>query len=113
MHELSIAENLVEIVREEMAKAGLTKLNAVHLKIGEFTHLVPDALSFCFEIATQGGPLEGATLEIEVVPTTGFCQRCQEEFHVEGVLFICPRCRGGDVEVRTGREMTIEAIDAD
>jgi len=113
MHELSIAENLVEIVREEMAKAGLKKLNSVYVKVGEFTHLVPDALRFCFEIATQDSPFEGATLQIEVVPTTGFCNGCKEEFHVEGPLFVCPRCLGVDVEVRAGREMTLEAIDAD
>jgi hydrogenase nickel incorporation protein HypA/HybF len=113
MHELSIAENLVSIVSEEMSKAGLTKLNTVHLKVGEFTHLTPDALSFCFEIVVQGGPLEGARLEIEVVPTTGFCNKCREEFRVEGALFVCPKCLGGDVDVKAGREMTIEALDAD
>jgi hydrogenase nickel incorporation protein HypA/HybF len=113
VHELSIAENLVQIVREEMAKAGLTKLNSVHVKVGEFTHLVPDALSFCFEIVIKDSPLEGARLDIEVVPTTGRCRACGQEFHVEGVLFVCPKCRAADVEVRAGREMSLEAIDAD
>jgi len=113
MHELSIAESLVQIVREEMDKAGLKKLNAVHLKVGEFTHLVPDALSFCFEIAVQDTPFEGAKLDIELVPTVAYCNKCRQEFHVEGPLFVCPKCLGGDVDVRTGREMSIESIDAD
>ena len=113
MHELSIAENLVEIVREEMEKAGLKKLNSVQVKVGEFTHLAPHALEFCFEIAVQETPFEGARLEIEMVPTMGFCNKCREEFHVDGPLFICPKCAGGDVEVRAGREMTIESIDAE
>jgi hydrogenase nickel incorporation protein HypA/HybF len=113
MHELSICENLVEIVREEMDKAGLKKLNSVRVKVGEFTNLVPDALQFCFEIATQETPFEGAVLEVELVPTIAFCNACQEEFHVEGVLFICPKCHGGDVDLRSGRDMSIESIDAD
>ena len=113
MHELSIAESLVKIVQEEMAKAGLKKLNSVQVKVGEFTHLVPDALQFCFEIVVRDTPLEGAALEIEVVPTTGFCNKCRKEFHVEGPLFVCPTCMGGDVEVEAGREMSIESIDAD
>ncbi len=113
MHELSIAGSLVEIVRNEMDKAGLDKLNTVYLKIGEFTQIVPDSLRFCFEISVQGTPLEGAVLEIESVPTLAYCRGCRREFRVEGPRFICPQCAGGDVEVGTGREMTIEAIDAD
>lgn len=113
MHELSIAENLVAIVREEMNKTGLTRLNSVQIKVGEFTHLVPDALQFCFEIAVQGTPFEGARLEIEVVPTVGFCNKCRRQFRVEGALFVCPECLGGDVDVQTGREMTIESFDAE
>ncbi|MFH0809748.1 MAG: hydrogenase maturation nickel metallochaperone HypA [Pseudomonadota bacterium] len=115
MHELAVAENIVHIVREEMRKAGLAKLNVVYLKVGEFTHLMPDALRFCFEVSVQKNtPLQGATLHIEVVPTLVFCHACESEFHLEGCpVFICPRCAGTDVEVRAGREMSIEAIDAD
>jgi len=114
MHEFSIAQSLVDIIREEMSKAGLKKLSSVHLKVGEFTHLVPDSLSFCFEIiCKEYDALSGSRMEIELVPTLAHCNSCGRDFHVEGALFICPGCRGGDIEVLSGREMSIESIEGD
>jgi hydrogenase nickel incorporation protein HypA/HybF len=114
MHEFSIAQSLVDIIREEMAKAGLKSLTCVHLKVGEFTHLVPDSLSFCFEIIVKDYEgLESSRLVIDAVPTIGRCNSCGHEFHVEGALFVCPKCRGGDVEVLSGREMSIESIEGE
>jgi len=114
MHEFSITQSLVDIIREEMAKAGIKKLTSVHLKVGEFTHLVPDSLSFCYEIIVKEHKgLADSSLLIDLVPTVGRCNKCGNEFRVEGALFICPKCQSPDVEILSGREMSIESIEGE
>ena len=64
MHELAIAESVVATVLE---RTGGRQVSVVRLRVGRLSGVVPDALTFCFELATAGTPLEGATLEIEEV----------------------------------------------
>ena len=62
MHELQIAESIVEMLNE--CRQGRT-VSRVRLLIGRRWTVVPDTLQFCFELATAGTPIEGAELEIE------------------------------------------------
>jgi hydrogenase nickel incorporation protein HypA/HybF len=36
--------------------------------VGELSGVVPDSLQFCFELATEGTSLQGASLEISQTP---------------------------------------------
>ena len=69
MHELSIAQEVVETVMGHLPTGVVGAVRSVHLKVGVLNRLTPDSLCFCFEIATRGTAVEGATLEIE--ETTG------------------------------------------
>ena len=60
MHEMSIAQSLIDIVRDEMGKHGVTVLKSVRIQVGQLSAIVPDSLSFCFNIMTSGTDLEGS-----------------------------------------------------
>ncbi len=64
MHELSLAEGLVDLVAERTAGRQVV---AVNLRVGDRSGVVADALPFCFDVVTAGTPLEGAVLRIEEV----------------------------------------------
>ncbi len=119
MHELSLAQNLLEIVRQEMHKHGVKRLLKVKLKAGRLTALVPEVMETAFEALTAGTPLQGAALEIETVPLTLACGPCGHEFSAEGdetlfFTFPCPVCgRDSGHRVLSGREFSIEYIDAE
>ena len=83
MHEMSIAQSLIDILREEMTRQRADVLKSVRLRIGEMSAIVPDSLSFCFEIAAKGSNMEGARLDMEIIPLRGICRDCGEEFHVQ------------------------------
>ena len=53
MHELGIAQNIVEIVQKEIASQDVKRVITVNLDIGVMTAVVPSALEFGFEVATQ------------------------------------------------------------
>jgi len=88
---MSIAQSLIQILQEEMAKHGAATLRSVRLSIGEMSAIVPESLSFCFEIITQGTPLEGAKLLMDRIPLKGYCPDCDQPFEIKDfVLFARP-----------------------
>ncbi|HDM10786.1 MAG TPA: hydrogenase maturation nickel metallochaperone HypA [Desulfobacteraceae bacterium] len=107
MHEMSIAQSLLEIIKEEMAKNDAKVLRSVRLHIGQLTAIVPDSLSFCFEIMTNGTELEGAKLIMEVIPLMGYCNGCGKEFEIENYAFACPYCQSTDIKTISGDELSI------
>ncbi|HBZ57355.1 MAG TPA: hydrogenase maturation nickel metallochaperone HypA, partial [Syntrophobacteraceae bacterium] len=61
MHELAIAQNVLDVVLEEGHRHGLAQVTSIRLEVGALAAVVPDALRFCFEMVSQqtiaaGGP---------------------------------------------------------
>ncbi|MBW1999158.1 MAG: hydrogenase maturation nickel metallochaperone HypA [Deltaproteobacteria bacterium] len=113
MHEMSIAQSLVDIVRDEMHRNQARVLRSVHLHIGEMSAIVPQALSFCFHVITEGTEMEGARLDMEIVPLRGYCGRCKREFRIENYEFRCPYCKNGDIETLAGQDLSIVEIEVE
>jgi len=107
VHELAITESIVAAVRE---KLGGTPVRLVRVEVGRLSGVVPDALRFCFELATAGTPLEGAELDIIGQPGRGRCRDCAAEFDTDDWLALCD-CGSADVEVLGGRELRIREVE--
>ncbi len=107
MHELSIAESVVEAVLE---RTGDTQVTCVRLTVGKLSGVVPDALMFCFELATTGTALEGATLEIVEVSGQAHCRSCDTKFQKDDLILLC-ECGSADVEVVSGRELSVNSVE--
>jgi hydrogenase nickel incorporation protein HypA/HybF len=113
MHEMGIAQSILDIVRQEMDRHGAGKVNLIRLMVGEFTAVVPHSLNFCFEVLTKDTPFEGVKLEMITVPLTGQCRECGEEFSVKNYQFICPKCGSKDIETIQGNELFIKEIEVE
>jgi len=113
MHEMAIAQSIMDIVEQEMARNGVTKVSTIRLVVGEFTAVVPQSLNFCFEIITKDTPLEGVKLDMEPMPLTGRCTACGEEFAIRDYRFICPKCESKDIETISGKELFVKEIEAE
>lgn len=108
MHELAIADAVVRIACEQ---AGGRRVAAVELKVGHLRQVVPDALSFAFELVAAGTEAEGAELVIEEVPLAGRCRDCGTEDALAGLPLSCPACGALDVELTAGEELRVEALE--
>ena len=107
MHELAITESIVAAVVERMPD---TPVRRVHLSIGRLSGVVPDAVRFCFDAATEGTPAEGAELEIIEVPGLVRCEDCGREMTRDRPLGHCA-CGGSSFESLAGDELQIKAMD--
>ncbi len=113
MHEMSLAEGIVQLVEETAAKQGFSTVRAVIVEIGRLSSVEPDALSFCFEAATRGSLAEGAKLEIIDVPGQGLCLACGKEVPVAALYEPCAACGDYQVQVTGGTEMRVKELEVD
>ncbi|MEU8591211.1 hydrogenase maturation nickel metallochaperone HypA [Streptomyces sp. NPDC048664] len=112
MHEMSIAMAVIGQVEDAAERAGdVTAVRSVRVQVGELAGVVPDALSFSFEVGCAGTVLEGAELITDFVPGRARCAPCAHEWAV-GMppLLSCPLCDGGNTELLSGRELRIVAV---
>jgi hydrogenase nickel incorporation protein HypA/HybF len=113
MHELAVAESLLKIVMEEGEKNGLTTVTQVRLRIGELSTIVPEALTFSFDVIAQGTLAEGAKLIAEMAPIMAHCNACELDFEVKDMYFICPHCQEMTLSLVSGKELEIVDIEGE
>ncbi len=107
MHELSLTQSVVEAVLERTAGRQVV---SVRVRVGKLAGVVPDAMRFCFDLATDGTPLAGATLVIDDVAGEADCRTCGTRFTLPDPILLCP-CGSADVNVVAGRELQIAAVE--
>jgi hydrogenase nickel incorporation protein HypA/HybF len=108
LHELSIAESVVQIASRH---ANGRRVTRVWLKVGHLRQVVPSALAFGFELVAEGTQVEGAELEMENVPATGVCRDCGTESRLQTFPLQCGACGGLDLELLTGEELYVESLE--
>lgn len=112
MHELSIAQSLVEMVQQRLPPS-VSRVTAVDLRLGAMAGVVRGALEFCYGIATDGTALQGSALRIEELPVVIHCPVCAADQALEGIAFRCPVCGTLSGDIRQGRELDLAAIEYD
>lgn len=112
MHELSIALGIVDVAGEELARHPGAAIVAVHVRIGELSGVVKEALVSAFEMARYESELSQALLCVEEVPVTLFCATCQAEQPAASAFEMCCRqCGTYSQQVLKGRELEVVALE--
>ena len=110
MHEMSIAEGIINIAFDYAARTHSSKINRITLQLGEMSGVEIEALNLSLEVLTKGTIAEEAELVVNRVPIVGQCNKCGKEFHIKYYNFFCPECEG-ILLLKSGREMQVESID--
>jgi hydrogenase nickel incorporation protein HypA/HybF len=110
MHELGIAQSVLEGVKAEAAKRS-SKPVKVGLRIGELSAIDPDALRFSFEALIAETELQRLELEIQVCPRRHRCLECGTEFDVKDFIFDCPQCGTNQSECIGGDELQLAYVE--
>jgi hydrogenase nickel incorporation protein HypA/HybF len=112
MHELSIALSMVEMAAEEARRRGGVRVHAIHLKLGQLSGVVKDALLFSYEVACLGTTLEGSQLVIEEIPVVVYCPTCRAETALASLQrFCCSVCGALTSEIVQGKELEVVALE--
>lgn len=111
MHELSIADAILDAVRSEADKRPGAHISKVGVRIGALSGVEPEALSFGFSALVQGTTLEPLTLEIERVPRRQRCPACDVTFDVADDNLACPRCGHIETQFAGGDELDLAYLE--
>ena len=111
MHEMGIANSVLEVVRSEMRRYPEARPAKVGLRIGEMAAVDQESLRFCFEALAAGTDLSDLKLEMEFCPRRHRCLDCGHEFRVEDYEFQCPACGGMNSECVAGDELELAYVE--
>lgn len=112
MHEMSIAESLMELIEDEGRRQGFSRVRRVGVKIGALGHVEPAALAFCFDAVSKGSVADGASLALTVVPGAGWCERCSRTIPLAERYAPCPAC-GDHVRLTAGDELRLADLEVE
>jgi len=105
MHEMSYCEGVLEAVLRRAAGRPVAR---VGVRIGAVHRVEHGAFEQSFQLAAAGGPAEGATTELVVVPVHGHCMDCRADFGAADPSPACPSCGSLDVAADGGDEVVLE-----
>lgn len=110
MHELHLAEDVLNKVKAEARAKGLDKVTQVKVLIGQ--SLVSDQaeLQELLEMLSAGSIAEGAKFEIEISPIKAVCGDCKKEFNSQVLRLDCSYCGSTNIQISSGRELVISVV---
>ena len=112
MHEFSIADSLMEQLRELAVEHGLPSIDRVELEVGELRQVIPEILQLAFSETVQGSMAEGAELVIEEIEASAQCRRCEQVFRPTTWDHSCPVCGVADAQILTGDSLVLKSIES-
>lgn len=113
MHEMSLAQNVREIIEQAALDQGFSRVKTVWLEIGRLSCVETEAMRFCFSAAMQGGVAEDARLEVIDTPGRGVCHKCGHEAEIDNVYDACPKCGSYGLQLVAGDAMRVKELEVE
>jgi hydrogenase nickel incorporation protein HypA/HybF len=108
VHELGVAEDIVETVAARLPGARIAR---VVVRVGRLVCVELEAIRLCFAACAAGTSLEGAQLDLEEVPGRARCRACgAEDVELDPRIPLC-RCGSADLELVAGAELEVAAVE--
>ena len=110
MHELGLAQDVLEKVKAEAKAKGMSRVVYAKVKIGEALITDPPEFKEIFSTICAGSVAEGMQLDLEILPLRAVCSDCKNEFDSKVLRLDCPHCGSTNINISSGRELLIEGL---
>ena len=110
MHELSIAQSLLDTVIAAAAEHGGKRISTVRLRIGGLRQVVEESLRQAFAILSEGSIAENAAVEIDWVRSVWRCTACSRTVEADETGEHCP-CRGVQRSFEGSDDLLLTSLD--
>jgi hydrogenase nickel incorporation protein HypA/HybF len=109
VHELSICGSIADIASRH---AGGRAVKVINVRVGQLRQIVPDTLTYCWELVSADTSLAGSRICVESVPARIRCRSCEHVTDVGALpVFVCGGCGGFDAQVVSGEEFLITSLE--
>jgi hydrogenase nickel incorporation protein HypA/HybF len=112
MHELYLAESILNIVQDYAAQQHFSKVHSISLSFGRLSCIESKTLQFAFEVQAKDTLAETAALDFNILPAVIHCFSCEKDLEVETYSAICPKC-GGEEVILTGGTEELQILEMD
>lgn len=113
MHEMSLAEGMIQLLEDHARDQQFTKVNKIWLEIGQLSSVEVESLLFCFDAVAKNTLAQDAEVIVESVPGVGWCLDCAQPVHCSSLYEPCPLCQGHQIQVTGGKDMRIKELEVD
>lgn len=110
MHEMSIAEGILGIVENAAHDQGFSRVKEIRLEIGALSGVEIEALKFCLDVVMNDSVAQGAKVELDILPGSGWCMACGKTVPIAALYDACPGCGGYQVQATGGTEMRVKDL---
>ncbi len=110
MHEVSIAQSIVDTIEAELVEDEYKNVREVHVKIGKLSGIEHKLLENVFQYVIDGSPFSNCSLHTALVEILVECEQCNKNFTIKNYLFVCPDCNTPSSKIIEGNELTIYKI---
>ena len=111
MHEASIVESLLELVRQNVPDQ--SRVQRVDVRVGLLTGVSPESMQLYFELLREGTICAEAELKISLEPLLAHCDACGSDHTFHEAVWVCPACGAGLLSFRNGDELHLSSIEVD
>ncbi len=113
MFEFTLTNSLNDALQRLCRLTGWKKVTRVMIRVGGVRKINPEVMSFIFAAASKDTPAEGALLSVMILPVTVKCLSCGKISVSEDSEFACPLCGSKNVQILSGLELNIEALEVE
>jgi hydrogenase nickel incorporation protein HypA/HybF len=113
MHEMALAQALVNQVIELAEKEGCRKILNVQVSIGALSGVMRESLEFCFPVVARGTALEETLLNVVEVPLTAECRDCRSISNPKPFDIECCHCGSMNLMVTEGRDFKLISFEVE
>lgn len=111
MHELSLCENILDVLEQQAKEQHFQTVKTVCLEIGKLSCVEQNALHFSFSAVMSGTLAASATLKIIEVDGKAWCEHCQQSVKIDHRYDECPHCGMYSLEIEDGEQMRIKELE--
>ncbi len=111
MHELSLAQNIVDTIQQCVPQSDWGKVTVIRLKIGACAGVVKDSLEFSYQAVAAETVFQSSRLEIESIPFKIQCGMCGSTTENEAGFTLCTACGSSDTKIISGTELQVTEVE--
>jgi hydrogenase nickel incorporation protein HypA/HybF len=112
MHEVGIAQNIIEQVEKKVAEINQTvRVLKISVRLGKLAGVNAEALQFGFDIAKKNSRIPFAQIVVREIPASVSCPSCQKNYSVEKLESKCKNCGNGPLKIISGKEISLEGLE--
>ena len=117
MHELSMAQGIINAVLETAESNNATEVNKVTIEVGRLAMINPEQLKFILDVLIDNTIMQDAEINFEEIPAEIECFDCK--FHGNAILddsdhyapiVKCPECDSLSIEILNGKDIVVKNI---